>query len=364
MIPMVDLKKQYDALKEEIDAAIKRVIENTSFILGPEVSGFEKEMANYLGVKYAVGVSSGTSALEIALFALGIGQGDEVLTTPFTFIATSEAIVTSGAKPVFVDIDPETYALDVNLLEAKINDKTKAILPVHLYGHPAEMDKILALAEKYNLKVIEDCAQALGAEYKGKKVGTIGDVGCLSFFPSKSLGCFGDGGMVVTSNQEIAEKAKMLRQHGSNQRYLHKINGFNSRLDAIQASILRVKLKYLDRWNKRRNEIASLYNELLAEKVIAVHAVKPGMFHCFNYYTIRVANRDVMQKKLKDHGIASMIYYPVSLHLQETYKGLGYSKGDFPEAEKAQQEVLSLPIYPELSHEQIQEVAERVKRET
>jgi len=357
MIPMLDLKVQYLSLKKEIDGAIQNVLNTTQFILGPEVAEFEKEMAAYLGVKYAIGVSSGTSALEIGLLAAGVEKGDEVITPPFTFIATSEAVVNIGAKPVFVDIDPTTYNIDPNLIEAQITAKTKAILPVHLYGLPAEMDKIVAIAKKHNLLVIEDCAQALGAAISGKKVGSIGNVGCLSFFPSKNLGCFGDGGMVVTSDERIAEKAQMLRQHGSRKRYIHEIDGYNARLDSLQAAILRVKLKHLDEWNHKRREVAAYYNQLLSAKGITVPVLgDANKVHSCNYYTIRIADRDGVQNRLKEKGITSMIYYPISLHLQEVYKGLGYKKGDFPKSEKAQGEVLSLPIYAELSKEQIEEV--------
>lgn len=357
MIPMLDLKVQYESLKAEIDEAIRTIVDSTQFILGPEVTAFEKEMAAYLGVKFAIGVSSGTSALEIGLLAASVQKGDEVITTPFTFIATSEAAMNIGAKPVFVDIDPKTFNINPELIEKKITRKTKALLPVHLYGYPAEMDQIMNIAKKHNLIVLEDCAQALGGKYKGKRVGSIGDTAALSFFPSKNLGCFGDGGMVVTSNEAIAEKAKMLRQHGSKKRYIHEIDGYNARLDSIQAAILRVKLRHLDEWNEKRHEVASYFNKLLSEKGITVPILDNSeMQHSCNYYTIRVKHRDKMQEKLKEKGIASMIYYPISLHLQKVYEGLGYKKGDFPESEKAQDEVLSLPIYPELTRHQIEEI--------
>lgn len=362
MIPLIDLKTQYLSIKDEIDQVIRQVIDKTAFIMGPDVKALEEEMAQYLGVKYAVGVSSGTDALEIALLSLEIGPGDEVITTPFTFIATCEAITNVGARPVFVDIEEKTYCLNVDLIEQKITPKTKAILPVHLYGYPAEMDKIIALAKKYNLKVIEDCAQALGAGYKRKKVGSIGDAGCLSFFPGKNLGCFGDGGMVVTNNEKVKEKAKMLRQHGSKRKYYHSIPGFNSRLDTIQAAILRVKLKYLNNWNEMRRKNAILYAELINKSgknnnVIPAYAA-PAVEHSFNYYTVRVKNRDDVQKRLTEAGIGNMIYYPLCLHLQEVYQSLNYQAGDFPVAEKASAEVLSLPMYPELSAEQIKTVCE------
>ena len=358
-IPLIDLKKQYETIKDEINKTIQQVINDGRFILGPDVAAFEEKMTAYLGVKYAVGVGSGTDALEIALLALGIGDGDEVITTPFTFIATAEAITNCGARPVFVDIDSKTYCIDPDLIEAKITEKTKAILPVHLYGHPAEMDKILNLAKKYNLKVIEDCAQALGAEYKGIKVGSIADAGCLSFFPGKNLGCFGDGGMMVTNNEEVYTKAKMLRHHGSKKKYYHSISGFNSRLDTLQAAILRVKLKYLDEWNERRRQNAKFYAELLSKSAtVTVPFVSPQGKHSYNYYTIRVKERDEVQQELKLAGIGNMVYYPLCLHLQEVYRELGYKAGDFPEAEKASEEVLSLPMFAELAEGQIKETVE------
>ncbi|OGC08522.1 transcriptional regulator [candidate division WOR-1 bacterium RIFOXYA2_FULL_36_21] len=354
-VPLIDLGIQYESIKNEIDEAIMRVIKEGKFILGPDVKLFEDEVCSYLGVKYAVGVASGTDALEIALLALGIGTGDEVITTPFTFIATTEAIVNVGAKPVFVDIDPKTYCINPGLIEDTITKKTKVILPVHLYGHPVEMDQIASLAKKHNLKIIEDCAQSLGAEYDMKKVGAIGDVGCLSFFPGKNLGCFGDGGMVVTNDEKVYEMSKMLRQHGSKKKYYHSINGFNSRLDTIQAAILRVKLKYLDKWNEMRRKNAKLYAELFGNyKEVLTPVVEDRIKHSFNYYTVRVKNRVSIIEGLNKAGIGNMVYYPLCLHLQEVYKNLGYKKGDFPEAEKAQEEVLSLPMYPELTSGQVE----------
>ena len=355
-IPLIDLKKQYETIKDEINRTIQQVINDGRFILGPDVAAFEEKMAAYLGVKYAVGVGSGTDALEIALLALGIGDGDEVITTPFTFIATAEAITNCGARPVFVDIDPKTYCIDPDLIEAKITEKTKAILPVHLYGHPAEMDKILNLAKKYNLKVIEDCAQAVGAEYRGKRVGSIADAGCLSFFPGKNLGCFGDGGMVVANNEEVCAKAKMLRHHGSKKKYYHSVPGFNSRLDTLQAAILRVKIRYLDEWNEKRRQNAMFYAKLLAANpVVEVPFISSQVKHSFNYYTVRVEERDKVREKLRLAGIGNMVYYPLCLHLQEVYQELGSKAGDFPEAEKASVEVLSLPMFAELAESQIKE---------
>lgn len=364
-IPLVDLKTQYKQIKEELDEAIQGVIHNGQFILGPEVETFESEIAAYCSVKYAVGVASGTDALQLALLACGIKSGDEVITTPFTFIATAETIAKCGAIPVFADIDPKTYNIDPAKLESKISPRTKAILPVHLYGQPADMNPVLKLARKYNLKVIEDCAQALGAEYRGKRIGSIGDAGCLSFFPSKVLGAYGDGGMIVTNNPDIAEKAKMLGNHGCKEKYYQLIHGFNSRLDSIQAAILRVKLRHLNEWIELRRQKASVYCQLLQRiDRIKPPYVAPYSRHVFNYYTIRLnsrLSRDKLKEFLSSQGIATAIYYPLSLHLQEVYKPLGYEPGDFPQSEHAQEEVLSLPIYPELEDQQIERIVGLIK---
>jgi dTDP-4-amino-4,6-dideoxygalactose transaminase len=370
-IPLVDLKAQYSALKSDVDEAIREVIERSEYILGSKVKAFEEDMASYLGAKYAIGVASGTDALQLALLACGIKPGDSVITTPFTFIATAEAITWCGATPVFVDIDPATYNIDPQKLKQCLEKNSHkspvtAILPVHLYGQPADMEPILELAQKHNLKIIEDCAQSLGAKYKGKRVGTLGDAGCLSFFPSKVLGAYGDGGMVVTGNHEIAEKVTMLRNHGCHQKYYHLIPGFNSRLDELQAAILMVKLVHLDGWITRRIEKASLYSELISKiEGIEPACAAPYSYHVFNYYTIRVKGsrerRDSLRQYLASEGIATAIYYPLSLHLQDVYKNLGYKPGDFPASEKAQDEVLSLPIYPELEEEQIKSVAKSLK---
>ncbi len=365
-IPLVDLKAQYNSIKDEIDTAIQRVLENGQFILGPEVKVFEEEMAAYCGTKYAVGVASGTDALHLALLACGIKSGDEVITTPFTFIATAESIAKCGARPVFVDIDPRTYNIDPAQIEAKITKKTRAILPVHLYGQPATMERILEIAKRHNLKVIEDAAQALGAEYKGKKIGSQSDAGCLSFFPSKNMGAYGDGGMVVTDNAEIAETVKILRVHGGRATYQHVMHGFNSRLDALQAAILSVKLKHLDYWNELRRSKALLYNKLISQvKGIESPYIEMNAKSSCNYYTIRLKdarlNRNELRKHLESKGIQSMVYYPLSLHLQEVYKYLCYKPGYFPQSEQAQEQVLSLPMYPELSEVQIEEVVGSIK---
>lgn len=364
IIPLIDLKIQYKNIKRKIDAAIKQVLNETNFILGSQVNILEGEVALYCGGKFAVGVASGTDALVLALTALGVSKGDEVITTPFTFIATAEAITRVGARPVFCDIEEKTYNIAEDKIEAKITKQTKAILPVHLYGHPCEMDTIISLAKKYNLKIIEDCAQAFGAEYKGNKVGSLGDVGCFSFFPGKNLGCYGDGGMVVTNDNAVAERIKMLRNHGSTTKYYYGMHGFNSRLDTIQAAVLSVKLKYMDTWIKMRINNAHYYNQLLSEMP---HIIAPYISghakHAFNYYTIRLKkNRDSMQQRLKENGIACAIYYPLCLHLQEVYKDSGYKPGNFPVAEKVQEETLSLPMYPELKKSQIKEIVKVLKQ--
>ena len=365
-IPMTDLNEQYTLIKEEIDDAVRRVIESGRFILGPEVEAFEGEIAAYCGVKYGIGVASGTDALTLSLMSCRIKPGDEVITTPFTFIATSEAISHCGAIPVFVDIDRRTYNIDPNKIESKITSKTRAIIPVHLFGQPADMDAILKINKKYNLKIVEDCAQALSAIFKDKRVGSIGDAGCFSFFPSKNLGAFGDGGMIVTNDPQIADKARLLRQHGAKTAYHHILPGFNSRLDAIQAVILRVKFKYLENWSNLRRQASSLYTRLLSE----VESIEPpyiadNITSSANYYTVRLdiqrIDRNELRKYLATKDIDTAIYYPLSLHLQEAYKALGYKRGDFLESELAQEQVISFPIFPEIKHDQVIEVVERIK---
>jgi dTDP-4-amino-4,6-dideoxygalactose transaminase len=364
-IPLVDLKKQYQSIKDEIDEAIQQVLNDTSFILGSEVEKLEDSIARFHNTTCGIGVASGTDALLLALTACGIGKDDEVITTPFTFIATTEAICRVGAKPVFCDIDETTYNMNPEKIEEKIAPSTRAILPVHLYGLSCDMEKILTLAREYNLKVIEDCAQAFGSEYKGERVGSFGDAGCLSFFPSKNLGAYGDGGMVITDNEEVANHLKMLRNHGSSNKYFCGMHGFNSRLDTIQAAILRVKLRYIDRWIKDRQENAAFYNQMLSNTDIEIPFVPDYARHSFNYYTIRIKkNRDKLQKHLKENGIANAVYYPLCLHLQDVYKDLGYKSGDFPIAEKVQNEVLSLPIYSELTPLDITEICRIIKQVT
>ncbi|MBI4655051.1 MAG: DegT/DnrJ/EryC1/StrS family aminotransferase [Nitrospirae bacterium] len=359
IIPMVDLRAQYTSLRNEIEKTLKEIMESGHFILGPNVEEFEKEIARYHGVKYALGLASCTDALHLSLRALGIKEGDEVITTPFTFIATTEAIVYVGAKPVFVDIDRDTLNIAPSQIEKKITTKTKAIIPVHLFGQPANMEAILDIARRHNLKVVEDCAQAFGAEYKGAKVGSIGDVGCFSFYPSKNLGAHGDGGMIITNNHEIYEKVKLLRNHSTFAPYQHNSVGYNSRLDEIQAGILRIKLRHIDSYNQKRREIARLYTSMLG-KVVKCPPEFPGRIHVYHQYTIRSPRRAEIQNILKENNISSVIYYPLALHLQPAFKYLGHKENDFPEAESAAREALSLPIYPELELEKVKFIAETV----
>jgi len=357
-----DIRRQNELLKKEISAAVAQVIDSGRFILGDNVSSLEQEMAAYCGVKYAVGVASGTDALHLALRACGIKSGDEVITSPFTFVATAEAIAYCGAIPVFADIEPNTFNLAPSSVEKAITKKTKAILPVHLYGQPCEMDKIMALAQKHNLAVIEDCAQSIGAEYKGVKVGAFGQAGCFSFFPTKNLGCFGDGGMVVTNDEGVAEELKVLRGHGSRKTYHYDLIGYNSRLDEIQASVLRVKLGRIEEFTRLRRRNAGLYQNRLKDlSQITLPLEFLGSRHVFNQFTIRVVIRDDLFAFLKMKGVGSMVYYPLSLHLQKAFASLGYKFGDFPESEAAQNEVLSLPIYPELTKPEIEEVCSAIQ---
>jgi len=360
----LNLQRQYKSIKKEIDAAIKRTLEGGNFIGGKEVEKFEKETASFCGTKYAVGVNSGTDALFLSLKALGIGPGDEVITTPFTFIATAGVIANCGARPVFVDIEPDTFNIDSLKIEKAVNKKTKAILPVHLFGQVVEMTAIMNIARKHRLYVIEDAAQAIGAKYKGRKAGTIGELGCFSFFPSKNLGAYGDGGMVVTNNKKLAEKIRSLRSHGSSpkEKYLNLIVGINSRLDALQAAVLRVKLKYLSKWSRERARKAAYYNRNLENTGdIVVPRIGPQRNHIFHQYTIRSKSRDKLKGYLNEAGVPTMIYYPLSLHLQPAFSYLKYKKRSFPKAEKASAEVLSLPLYPELSKKEQDFVIKKIK---
>jgi len=367
-IPQLDLVAQYKSIKNEIDEAILKVLEKGEFILGEEVRKLEESVAKFVGVKHAIGVASGTDALLLSLMAIGIKEGDEVITTPFTFFATAGSIAKLGARPVFVDIDLDTYNIDPNKLEAFLKKsytpKTKAIIPVHLYGQCADMDPIMELAKKYNLKVIEDAAQSIGATYKGKQSGSIGDTGCFSFFPSKNLGAYGDGGMVVTNDDEIAEKIRLLRVHGAKPKYYHSMIGINSRLDEIQAAILNVKFKYLPQWIEQKRKRTELYNKLfkenLGDKVITPYEA-PYNYHTYHQYTIRVQNRDGLRQYLTEAGIGTAVYYPLPLHLQKCFENLGYKEGDFPASERASKEVLSLPMFPELEENKQLEVVKKIK---
>jgi dTDP-4-amino-4,6-dideoxygalactose transaminase len=356
MIPMIDLKKQFSEIKDEIFAVMTEILESTQYILGPKVLELEQKIAHYHGVPEAIGVASGTDALHLAVEALGIGEGDEVITTPFTFFATAEAIFYTGATPVFVDIEPDTMNIDPAKIEEKITGKTKAILPVHIFGHPADMDAICTIAKKHDLMIIEDCAQSFGAEIRGKKTGSFGDAGCFSFYPSKNLGAFGDGGMVLLQDASAAGDIRQLRNHGSKGAYKHERVGFNSRLDELQAGMLLVKFKRIDEYNEKRRKRAALYNEFLSDSVIRP-VERPGVKHVYHQYTLRSAKRDEIQKTLRDSNISSVVYYPIPLHLQEAVSFLGYKKGDFPVAEEAAEKVLSLPIYPELPEEAVKEIA-------
>ncbi len=357
-IPMVDLKTQYHHIQSEIDEAIKRVLEESAFIMGPDVKKLEEEMAQFCQIRHAIAVGSGTEALHVALLSSGIGPGDEVIVPTFTFVATAEVVSLVGARPVFADIDAGTYNINPKDVAKKITAKTRAIIPVHLYGQPADMDELMALAKAHNLVVIEDCAQAMGARWKGTMVGTIGDAGCLSFFPSKNLGGYGDGGMILTNRDDVAEKARAIRVHGSNKKYFHHLIGVNSRLDTLQAAILRVKLQYLAKWNDLRRAAAARYTKALEGSVFVTPVTHPEVIHVFHQYTIKAPKRNELQSYLKEKGVASMIYYPLCLHQQGAFAHLDGKEGDMPVAEKVQNEVLSLPMFPELTAEQTHYVVE------
>lgn len=381
-IPLIDLKKQYETVRNEADQKVLEVFSSAKYIMGENVKQFEKEMCEYLEVKNAISVGNGTDALVIALKALGIGKGDEVITSPFTFFATAESISAVGATPVFVDVRLDTFNIDPSKIEEKITSRTKAIMPVHIFGQPADMDEIMDIAKKHNLYVIEDACQAIGAEYKGKKIGTIGDIACFSFFPTKNLGCSGDGGMIVTNNDDLATICKALRTHGSGAdgkkaynllnnidedtdvddnadntvynplKYYNYLIGYNSRLDEIQAAILRVKLKELDKWNDLRREHVKFYNESLKDTEFITPYEEKDVKHVYHMYVLQSERRAEVVNYLKDNGIATGIYYPVPLHLQKVYKGLGYKLGDMPNAEYLSERTFAIPVYPELSKEQ------------
>jgi len=360
-ISLIDLTKQYELLKEELHDSIEKVLKSGQFILGANVKTLEDEIAQYTGNKYGIGVANGTDALVLTLDALGIGPGDEVITSPFTFFASAECISRVGARPVFVDIDPLTYCMDVNQIEEKITERTKAIIPVHIFGQMVDMDPILAIAEKYGLYVIEDACQAIGASYKGKPAGSMGIAGCFSFFPTKNLGCYGDGGMVITSDEELAGKIRLLRAHGSPKKYYHERLGYNSRLDEIQAAILRVKLRYLDKWNEARRQKAAVYTEAFKDLPVKTPYEAPYGRHVYHLYVMATSERDALSNYLKQKGIGCGIYYPLPLHLQPVYKELGYNKGDFPVAEKLCEEALAIPLYPELEEEKQQYIIQTIR---
>jgi len=360
MIPFVDLKAQYAGIKDEVNVAIQGILESCQFTLGSEVAAFEEEFATYCQAQYGIGVNTGTSALHLALLAAGIGPGDEVITVPFTFVATVAAIYYTGATPVFVDINPRTFTIDVEAIEGAITERTKAILPVHLYGQPADMDPILDIAKRHGLIVIEDAAQAHGAEYKGKRVGSIGDMGCFSFYPGKNLGAYGEGGMVVTSNAEYTRTIRMLRDWGAEQKYHHVLKGYNFRLEGIQGAVLRVKLRHLEKWTEARRAAAAHYDELLADSGVQTPEAMSYARHVYHVYAIRTQQRSEWQQALQAKGIQTGIHYPIPVHLLPAYADLGYSKGDFPHSEQAANEVLSLPMFAELSRAQCKEVCEAV----
>ena len=357
-IPLVDLTAQYHDIKQEVDAAIQGVLGSGNFILGPEVQSFEREFAAYCKSPFAVGVNSGSSALHLALLAAGVGEGDEVITTAFTFVATVAAIEYTGARPVLVDVDPLTLTIDPDRLEAAITARTKALLPVHLYGQMADMGAVMNIAFRTGLIVIEDAAQAHGAEHSGRRAGSVGDIGCFSFYPGKNLGAFGDGGAVTTANEEYARAVRMLRDWGAEQKYIHTAKGFNFRLDELQAAILRVKLGRLEKWTELRRAHAQAYGDLLADAPVGLPFEDPASRHVFHIYAVRTLERDRVLNELQAAGIHAGIHYPIPVHLQPAYANLGYHQGDFPVAERAAEQVLSLPLYPEISPAALERVAE------
>jgi dTDP-4-amino-4,6-dideoxygalactose transaminase len=368
-VPFVDLQAQYRAIKREVDEAIGRVVESAAFILGREVEAFESAFAEYLGAKFCVGVNSGTAAIQLAVTACGVGAGDEVIVPANTFFATAEAVSTAGATPVFVDADPVSYTIDVNKIEAAINERTRSIIPVHLYGQAADLDPIFEIAARHNLSVIEDAAQAHGSLYKGRRVGALGRANCFSFYPGKNLGAYGEGGAVVTDDAEVARRVRLLRDHGSERKYRHDIIGYNFRLEGIQGAVLNVKLKYLDGWNELRRVHAARYRELLSAlsgggdeaSALTLPRELPYARHIYHLYVVQTDERDALQQHLTAAGIQTGIHYPVPVHLQPAYASLGHRAGDFPVAERQAARVLSLPMFPELTGEQIGRVAEAVR---
>lgn len=360
-IPFLDLKAQYKSIKGEIKEAVNNIFETCAFVGGKEVETFEKIFADYCHASYCVGVGNGTDALWLTLKAMDIGPGDEVILPANTFIATAEAISAVGAQPVFVDQDKETYTINTGEISARISEKTKAIIAVHLYGQPADMDPILEIAAQHGIKVIEDAAQAHGAEYKGRRIGSIGDAACFSFYPGKNLGAYGDGGAVVTNDQKLADQVRLLSQHGSKVKYSHEIAGYNSRLDGIQAAILNVKMNYIEQWTVARRKNASLYRELLKDTEIILPIEKEDVRHVYHLFVVRVKNRDAVQKQLLERGIQTGIHYPTPIHLTEAYKGLGIQSGTFPISEEYASDLLSLPMFAELTKKQIKEICKALK---
>lgn len=360
-VPFVDLAAQYAAIAEEVNGATSKVLRRTDFILGRDVGLFEEEFAAFCEAEYAVGVDSGTSALELALRAYGIGPGDEVITAANTFIASALPISYTGAIPVLVDVDPQTYTMDISRLERAITARTKVIIPVHLYGHPADMDPILEIAQQHGLVVIEDACQAHGAKYRGKRVGSLGHAAAFSFYPAKNLGAYGDGGMVVTNDEQVAESLQMLRNYGQREKYHHLLLGYNHRLDTLQAAVLRVKLQHLDAWNAARRRNAQLYGELLADSLVARPAEADYAESVYHLYVIRVEDRDGLRAHLHDKGIATGIHYPIPIHLQPSYRDLGYEKGSFPVTEEYAEQILSLPMYAELTPDLIEYVVGAIR---
>lgn len=360
-INFVDLNRQYQEIKREVDETIKRVLNSSQFILGTECEEFEKEFAKFCGVKFAIGVGSGLSALELGMRALGIGPGDEVITPANSFIASASSISFTGAKPVLVDCREDTFNIDVEKAEKVITIKTKAIMPVHLFGQVADMDAVLKVAKKYKLYVVEDACQAHGASFKGKKAGSFGDVAAFSFYPGKNLGAYGDGGMVVTNNKKIAEKVRMLRNYGQKEKYKHLLLGWNSRLDNLQAAILRVKLRKLKDWNAKRLENVKAYNEFLKNVPVKLPKIFPDYGHVFHLYVIRTKEREKLAKRLWENGISTQMHYPIPIHLQPAYENLGYKNGDFPVTERLADEILSLPMFPQLRPSEINYICDQIK---
>lgn len=361
-VNFIDFSQQYQTIKDEIDTGLKSVFEKGNFILGEEEQVFEESFAKYCDVRYGVGVNSGTDALYLALSAIDLKPGDEVILPSFTFIATALCISYTGAKPVFIDVEEETYNIDPNQLKSLITDKTRVILPVHLYGQPSNMDEINAIAQKHNIVVIEDACQSHGAKYKNRKVGSLGNIGCFSFYPTKSLGAFGDGGMIVTNDKNIYERVQMLRDYGRTGRYEHKIKGYNSRLDTVQAVVLNAKLKYLDQWNQMRADNAAIYGELLkGVDGVVTPKVKSDRTHVYQTFAVRLKERDRILEGMKAKGIGVLIHYPIPVHLQEAYKDAGYGVGDFPVSERMSKEVLSLPMYPHMTRKEVEYVCSSLK---